>query len=396
LVSGDASAPVQRPAPGLPVPGDAVAISAGDNAKTIVEAHPPGTAFRISAGVHHGFSVRPKPHDSFFAEPDAILDGDNNAPYAFFAFTSRDDPGAHFITIQGASLDHRLVIRNYSAGHQDQVGAIHPQHGTETGLPMGDHWSLQWVEVTLTWATGIVAGPNMTIRQCYIHENGQLGIGGGGSGIVIDGNEIATNNSRRVRSEWEAGGVKLAKADGAVITNNYVHDNHGPGLWDDIDSGNLLYAGNTVVHNDREGIVHEIGHRAVIRDNVVTGNGFGKHGWLWGAGILVSTSSNTEIYGNTVTGNANGIAAVEQDREITSLGSHHLDNLSVHDNRISGPGLTGVDEDIGDKTVFQRRLAWDRNSYAGGVSFMWMNAVRSWPEWRGFGLDGNGRWSSLS
>ena len=83
---------------------------------------------------------------------------------------------------------------------------------------------------------------------------------------------------------------------------------HGIGI------GVLGGVGNRVEDNVRMGILHEISYAIVIRNNTVRRNGFGLSSWVWGAGIVISSSSNAEVYGNIVEDNAGGIVGVQQNR----------------------------------------------------------------------------------
>lgn len=70
-----------------------------------------------------------------------------------------------------------------------------------------------------------------------------------------------------------------------------------------------------------------------------------------------------------------------------------MDNLDVHDNTIvqtSGQWAAGVAQDIGDKSVFGRRLRFDRNHYilsTDGEFFGWMNDQRRAEGWKEYGHD---------
>ena len=98
--------------------------------------------------------------------------------------------------------------------------------------------------------------------------------------------------------------------------------------------------------NDQAGIVHELGYSPIIRNNTVEGNGFDSDGLGGeGAGILVISVRDAEIYGNTVTGNRNGIAGRSDDRGVdddTGL-EWMLVDLYVHDNQVAmDQGATGI------------------------------------------------------
>lgn len=81
--AGQSAAPGPRPvAPGSPldVPapafdGTEVLLQVGDDFQAAVEANPPGTAFRVAAGVHRAQSVAPKEGNRFTGEPGAVMTG---------------------------------------------------------------------------------------------------------------------------------------------------------------------------------------------------------------------------------------------------------------------------------------------------------------------------------
>ena len=125
----------------------------------------------------------------------------------------------------------------------------------------------------LNSGAGISVGTGTRVRNCDVHHNGQIGIGGNGNDIRIEGNRIWSNNIYGFDPGWEAGGVKIAESDGVTFRGNHVHDNNGPGLWCDIDCRNVVYEDNLVENNQDIGIFHEISFNAVIRKNVVRHNG---------------------------------------------------------------------------------------------------------------------------
>ena len=67
----------------------------------------------------------------------------------------------------------------------------------------------------------------------------------------------------------------------------------------------------------------------MIRDNVVSGNGFAVSAPAWGAGIQISASSDVQVADNIVTGNKNGIGLVQEDRGTGAYGPFHLDGVTV-------------------------------------------------------------------
>src|SRR6185436_10092000 len=116
-----------------------------------------------------------------------------------------------------------------------------------------------------------------------------------------------------------------------------------------------------VTNNSKGGIWHEVSYDAIIRNNTVTGNGapsVAVTGWIDRAGIQVSNSPNVQIYGNTVTNNANGISVMQATGYPTTgpYGAHTIQNLSVHDNVVRMPtGRSGMDGNDGDYSIYTSR-----------------------------------------
>jgi parallel beta-helix repeat protein len=360
-------------------PAGAVVLRPGASLQAAVDQHGEGTTFYLEAGTYRRQSVTPKTGDVFLGAPGAVLDGENAVTYAFSG-------GADRVRIQG------LVIEHYTP--PAQMGAVKAGGNSASDGTYG--WVVADCEVRYNATAGIRLGDHMQVLRTKVHHNGQEGIVGIGDNILIEGNEIAFNNYQdQFNPGWEAGGTKFVATDGLVVRNNYVHDNHGPGLWTDINNINTLYEGNRVENNTMMGIFHEISYKATIRNNTVKGNGFALAGWLYGAGIMVSASRDVEIYGNTVSGNANGITAVQQNRGSGTYGAHIVSNVYVHDNTVSmtNGGRSGVAQDNGDNDVFNRNNRFVHNTYYLGSNsrpFEWANAQLTESQWRGYGQDTNG------
>jgi parallel beta-helix repeat protein len=204
---------------------------------------------------------------------------------------------------------------------------------------------------------------------------------------VIDGNEIAFNNYQDAFDmNWEAGGTKFVDTQNLIVRNNYVHDNHGAGLWTDYNNHNTLYDGNVTTNNHGPGIFHEISGSAVIRDNEVKGNG---HLWYLG-GILVANSSGVEVANNTLSGNNGGVMALNQARD-----NWVTKNLWVHNNYSSyTSGQTGLFAQANEDVVYT--ASWnnrfDSNAYSIGsvaLPFRWAGDI-TWDQWRAAGMDASG------
>lgn len=285
------------------------------------------------------------------------------------------------VTISG------LVIERFAAPAQE--GAIDSRRDTQD-LVGGVGWVITDNTVRHNSGIGISATTGAVVSGNLIHHNGQLGVSAHGADITFRGNEIRDNNTADFERSWEAGGGKFTFTSGLVVEDNFVHDNLGVGLWTDIDNIDTTYRNNRVVDNERAGIFHEISYDATIVDNEVVGNGFGFPGWLWGGGIVVAASPNVEIARNTVTGNADGITAIQQNRADApaSYGALSVAYLSVHDNVIGeSDGVTGIGQDVGSNAVYlDNNNRFFSNTYTDeDARFYWLNDERTRAEWEAFG-----------
>lgn len=437
-------------------------IFPGQDVQAAVNAMPEGTAFLLRAGVYRLQSVRPKRGNTFIGEAGTVMSGarivtgftasgstwvaigqtaggmihgDCEPGYPRCSFPEDlfidDEPQRHAgslaAVVPGAWHFDRPAARVYVgsdptgrrvelsvtpgaflpaadnvtiAGLTIEKYAVPAQDGAVSSLGVSN-WTIMRNEIRLNHGLGVRAGPGTRVTGNRIHHNGQLGIGGGGAGVLVDGNEIAFNNTAHFDPTWEAGGAKFTFSTGLVVRGNNVHHNAGPGLWTDLDNVDTLYEGNTSEDNARNGILHEISYAAVIRNNTIRRNGAAFSEWIWGAGILVSSSRDVEVAGNIVDGNADGIGGVQQARGAGRLGAYDLTNLFVHDNSVSiAGGWTGVVQDVGDRSVFaSRNNRFERNQYqlpAGSLSFAWLDGEYTDAGWRRFGQDVDGVFSTLT
>ena len=224
----------------------------------------------------------------------------------------------------------------------------------QSGAIAGDNtsgWLVESNEFRWNHGSALKLGDRMRVQNNYTHHNGHLGLNG--SNVVdalVEGNEIAYNNVAGVDVHWSGGGTKFSRTTRLTIRGNRSHHNHGKGIWTDIDNRYTLYENNVVTDNERMGIFHEISYDAVIRNNTCERNGFQSTGNLRGGGIAVTSSPNVEIYGNTLRGNAHGIAIQQDARGSGAYGPHVVSNLYVHDNVVTmSSGLTGFMVNVADR-----------------------------------------------
>jgi hypothetical protein len=320
-----------------------------------------------------------------------------------------DDPTGHKVEISlvrhafsGAASNvtiRNLIVEKYA--NLAQSGAI--QGGPDFG-PAGQGWIIENNEVRFNHGAGIRLGDTMRVIRNNVHDNGQIGIGGPGRNVLVEGNEIARNNYAGYNFSWEAGGTKFAFTSGLVVRNNWVHDNNGPGLWTDIDNVNTLYESNRTAHNKGAGILHEISFDVVIRHNTVEEDGFNPRasGPWFGAGIVVNSSGNVQIYGNQVTNCMNGIIAIQAKRGSSKRSErpYLVYDLSVHDNVITQrQGVAAAllaDPSFGDAPFTGSNNHFAHNTYRLADSnckcYDWAGGRRNKDGWRAMGQDRDGSW----
>jgi hypothetical protein len=282
--------------------------------------------------------------------------------------------------------------------------------GLQFGSPYaGANWLIQNNEIRLNHGSGIRVNYGWQVLNNKIHNNGNLAIGGGVGSltvpcrVLIQGNEMAYNNYAHVSSACQAGGLKIVKTLGLIIRGNYAHNNNGDGLKTDGDNYGVLYDNNTSDDNTEVGLMHEISHSAVIRNNRLRRNGYiavDGGGWLYGANLLSATSSNVEAYCNTVEVSAqggNGIDMLAQYRPdfgghnpVTGNYFHH--NIVVFDGY---QGLTGGSRDdpaYDPNYYFLNRF--DYNTYhlpdLTRKLFTWTNRWYTFEQFQAAGADAHG------
>ena len=364
------ASPASPAAGGVYVPD--VHVYPGDDLAGLAKASPVGTVFMVH-GEHSGVSVKPRDGQVFVGAGDAVLDGGGQVRYAFSGSASD-------VVVQG------LEIRDYKP--PAQFGSVHV---TASG------WLVVGNEVHGNAGAGITVrdGDRVVIRGNRVHHNHQLGLRVEDTvGTVIEGNEIAYNNwLEEFNWGWEGGGTKFWDTEGLVVRNNHSHHNFGPGLWDDYNNNDVLYEGNVVEDNAGPGIFHEISYKATIRNNTIRRNGSDHGAWLWGAGIVIAASQDTEVYGNIVQDNANGISLIQQNRGSGDRGAWIVRNNYVHDNEVSG-GKTGAVQDIGSTAIFRSNNRFENNRYSGDVRWAWNGSTSiSWAKWQAAGHDTTGTYN---
>jgi parallel beta-helix repeat protein len=317
-----------------------------------------------------------------------------------------DDPSGH--KIEGAVTPVAFEGTSQGAGSGVTIqGLVIEKYATPSQLATvgrtgaGANWVVRDNEIRYNHATGLHTGSAMQILNNNIHHNGQMGVGGGGDNLLLSGNTIAYNNTARYDYGWEAGGTKFISTRNMQARGNFSHHNRGPGLWWDGNNDGALIESNRVEDNVADGIFWEISYAAVIRNNTLSRNGFGRIYGSEGAGILINTSGPPsgvlDIYGNTLVGNKEGIMALMANRGSGSRGVWQVQNLSVHDNTVEliAGGNMGIDRYSGTTAIWSSlNNHFERNTYqlraAPAAPFIWNQAYQTDARWRALGNDDTG------
>jgi len=439
--------------------GQSVTVPTWENLQALVNEYPAGTTFTLEPGLHRYQSVVPKNNDVFIGETGAILSGaallgnfkhsgstwssqvqvteassyPGQCQAAYPACTYPEDlffdsvpkrrvaslalvgPGKWYLNYHTATV----YTGDNPAGHTVEISILgHAFSGSATSVSIsnliiekyatqagsgavdgsagGLYWNVGGNEVRYNHGMGIRSGTGMWIHNNTVHDNGQLGLGGGGSNISVQSNQIYLNNYAGYDYGWEAGGVKFAWVQNLSVQYNYSHDNQGPGFWTDLDSQYVLYDQNEASNNKVAGILHEISYNATITGNYIFDDGFTSAGSsLWyGAGILISNSANVTVQGNTVSNCMNGIGAIMNNRGNNPNGQPYLlQNLDAIGNTITQTTGTAAGIVLGtgyDNSVY---TSWNNHFQNNTFNlaqaatydyFFWMNQAWTLSTWNSY------------
>jgi hypothetical protein len=299
--------------------------------------------------------------------------------------------------------------------------------GSNTGFcppTAGVGWVVRNNEISLNHSNAVRACFGWQVLNNYSHDNGDfgmaMGVGGGNpdgtgtlaSNILIQGNEISHNDYARVMPAFGAGGIKGARTRGLIFRGNYVHDNHGPGLWTDISNYDGLYDNNTIADNDDSGAFHEISYGAtVMRNNKLLRNAYnvpanGSGGFR--TNLFSSTSQGVEAYCNTIEvsatgGNAMVILASDRGSDASPPSTKYISSGNYfHHNTVSWDGsgnlgaVGGVNYDTtGQPNFYTVNPGFDYNEYhlpsLSNSTFQWAgNSAKTFAQFQAAGMDTHG------
>ncbi|TDV53588.1 right-handed parallel beta-helix repeat-containing protein [Actinophytocola oryzae] len=253
-------------------------------------AHPAGTTFWLAAGTHtlgddeYG-QIIPKDGNAYLGAPGAVLDGRGVNRYAFTGYATD-------VVVRDLTVRHFVAPRDEGVVNHDSA----------------DGWVIEHNTVEDNKGAGLMAGAHQRVRGNCLRDNGQYGLNAHKDGdltdLVLEGNEITGNNT----DDWEhrspgcgcTGGVKFWSVNRADVRGNWVHGNHGAGLWMDTNNNDFLVEHNLVEHNEAEALFYETSYNAVVRDNtfrgntIVTGRAFAARGDDFPVGTVYVSESGGE------------------------------------------------------------------------------------------------------
>jgi len=435
-----------------------VAVSPGDNLQALVDEYPASTTFSLAPGVYRLQSIIPQSHDSFVGQAGAILSGAallttfhrsgsywtspvqvtqaasypgqcsstspacafpedlffNNVPKTRVASLSLVVPGTWYLdysagtayigdnpagsTVEVSELRYAFTggaasvqISNLTIEKYATLGAT----GAIDGGAGSSYWAIEGNEIRYNHGRGITSGNGMYIYKNNIHHNGQLGIGGGGTNISVQNNQISYNNYAGYSYYWEAGGAQFGNVETLVVQYNYSYNNAGPGLSNALNSEGVTYDENETSGNIEAGILSELSSNITISGNYIfdDGSNLSGSGPWWGAGILIVDSSMVSVRSNTVINCMNGIVGVIANRGDAPDGQRYiLQNLSVEGNSITQTTGTAADIAIDggaiSNTVYTNmNNIFTDNTYVlaspAGNYFYWLGEPMTLAAWAG-------------
>ena len=253
-------------------PAGAVAVPAGNDPHLASGNLVPATTYWFAPGTHtlgtgKGTQISAATGDTFVGAPGAVLSGQQKNQFAFTG-------NATNVTIQ------YLTVTEFV--------------GTQTQYVVNHTGASSWTMVHDTFETTVTGGAmdmgatNVVEGDCMTH-NAQYGFSayntaGTVQNVRFSGNEVSYNDgSTAGGGKYDqggstiscgcSGGGKFWKAKNVTVTDNYVHNNGGVGIWADTDNRGFDISGNYVSDNWGEGIVYEISYNAVISGNTFVHNG---------------------------------------------------------------------------------------------------------------------------
>jgi hypothetical protein len=329
-----------------------VRLHPGLDYNDLVARAPEGARILLAPGTYPGWSVWPKHGQSFEATGEGVvLDGGGGRLQAF----RRTD-----------ALDVRLIrltVQDYVTMDPPGGSELKAQQFAAIEASDGRDWQVVECTVQRIGGRGISMSPGMHILGGRYVDNGHIGIGGRAAGAVVEGAEIARNNTRNYGSHWESGGYKnvgghlpgpMPVMRGAKLIGCHIHHNRGRAVWFDWDCLECGLEDCVIHHNSNEGIAYEASARGIFRNCLI---GFDNtSGWrepgVWSADVMLQNSHDCVVEGCTIVtdrGCALSIAHHTRDRNSTPPQQHgfYTGPFDGMRNRIAGNTFVLLGNTIG-------------------------------------------------
>jgi hypothetical protein len=463
--NGERSSPAVGPELNVPTsagakcPRRAVVVGSAESVQAAIDAHRPRTTFCIRRGERRlDRSIRPKSGNTLVFEEGSILNGSipvtnwvreggrwvatgmthsfpssdqvpcelNPAACEYEDLFMDDRPLVRVLNMAelepGKFLFDEAADKIYIAedpeGHKMEVpviahaiqafnaedvtvrGATIEKFGVH-GIIGTEGWKVEGNEIRWVHSHGLRVFGRTLVQRNYIHHTGNMGIFGGGEGLVFEGNHLAYNNYLNFGREdgaWHAGAAKIVAGDSTIVRGNWSHDNIGDGWWFDSDNINTVVENNLFESNTRFGLFYEVSFRAVVRNNEFIDNG--TNGRWGGAGVWISNSQDVRIHNNLFSDNAYSALSMSWvDRGSSPVyGPYEVANVFVHDNVIRmTEGFVGVA--YGDEAIYSANNRFEGNRYVvtdpDGRWWRWQDEAKTWKQWQSLGFDTTGSVDTL-
>jgi hypothetical protein len=359
-------------------PCEGVSVAPGQDIQAAIDAHAKSTTFCFRPGTYPlSTPLGPKDGDILWAAPGTVLTGHGSTAQAITGKQGIQDD----VTVRG------FTIQQFAGFH----GAV----------DLGGAWVVEHNSIVENREVGLWIQSNATVRGNVLDRNGKSGLlGWGVSNVMVEGNEIAQNNTASFPVN-AAGGLKILRAGDVALRGNRVYGNVGNGMHCDIDCIHVRFVGNLVADNFGAGIHYELGWAGIIRGNLVFRNDARATGLPvpYGGNIFILDSQGTEIVRNLVRADlpdTNGIGLYDRDRGSGIYGTYQVANDSIHDNGVymhSG-GENGVAGAAHSPTSKAANVRFVHNTHyvdwPGGKYFVWGAWPIRWKAWQGRGNDVTG------
>ena len=265
LAPGGVSGPVPPPSP-------EVALQPGDDINRLVETNPPGTHFRLRAGMYRLQSIIPRDGDSFIGEPGAILNGAE-------LLTQFSRSGRFW------SAAVQVVPRGEYRG---QCAAGHPACTFPEDLFFDNKPLVRMAELAdvnsgkwyLDYAARLAYFADDPAGHTVELSVMPYAIKGAAARVRIEGLDIEKYACEASDGAVDGRGSSGQMGRDWVLQNNLTRWNHGMGIR----LGDAMQVlGNKIMENGQLGLGGG-GNNAVIGGNEVAGNNYAGYDYGWEAG----------------------------------------------------------------------------------------------------------------